>query len=620
MSWTAGRRIPLLLVAATLIPIGALGWLGLRILRQDRDLEGQRHREYLEIAGARLALAIERRLAEVEEQLGRGSGIRLTASGIEPGGGLVLLYQPEVRASAASSPAFSEAEGLEFERQDLAGAAAKYARLAESPDATTRAAALVCLGRVRRKQGDRARALQTYDRLLKSSGVTVQGQPTELIARQARCRVFLEAGDAAQLRQEVAGLAEALYRGGWTIDRPTFDFYRDLVERWSGPPPATGAVARTEAAIALWRAWRVGDLSSRGRRIFRDRAPPILALWAGGPDRQVAWLATPSDLESSLGPLWTAQRLSVAIFDTDGQLLVGSQHAGAVALNPGETRLPFILSVASLDAADSDGDRTRRITLISGLLLLFVLILAAAYGLHRATSRELALARQQSDFVAAVSHEFRTPLTSMRHLTDLLVSRGISDEERRKQYYRLLANETERLHRMVESLLSFGRMEAGAYTWRLESVDARELADAIVDEFRSDPQAQGREIVCEMENGLPPIQADREALSRALWNLLENAAKYSEPGTAIRVFARRTGESIVLGVEDRGCGIPLSEQQKIFQRFARGAQAKRAGIRGVGIGLALVKRILEGHGGSVHLKSEPGVGSTFTLELPCHES
>jgi signal transduction histidine kinase len=105
-----------------------------------------------------------------------------------------------------------------------------------------------------------------------------------------------------------------------------------------------------------------------------------------------------------------------------------------------------------------------------------------------------------------------------------------------------------------------------------------------------------------------------------MWNLIENAVKYSDPGQPIRVFVRRDNNLLLAGVEDRGYGIAVSEQARIFQKFVRGSDAKRAGIRGVGIGLALVQRIVEAHGGSVRLESEPGRGSTFTLVIPCLES
>jgi signal transduction histidine kinase len=248
-----------------------------------------------------------------------------------------------------------------------------------------------------------------------------------------------------------------------------------------------------------------------------------------------------------------------------------------------------------------------------------VLVLAAAYGLFRTTTRELALARQQAEFVSAVSHEFRTPLTSMRHLTDLLANRGVTSDERRRHYNELLAHETERLHRMVESLLSFGRIDAGAHPWRMGTVDLRAVVDGVLGEFRRDPIGRGREVACDLDSDLPPVEGDAEALGRAIWNLLENAAKYSTPGTPIRIVARREGGAVLVGVIDRGAGIPPAERDRIFQRFVRGAEARRTGIRGLGIGLALVKLIVDAHGGSIDLESEPGRGSTFTLKLPARE-
>ncbi len=173
---------------------------------------------------------------------------------------------------------------------------------------------------------------------------------------------------------------------------------------------------------------------------------------------------------------------------------------------------------------------------------------------------------------------------------------------------------------MVESLLSFGRMEAGAYPWQLQTADPRELVAGILEEFREEPQLRDRETVCRIDAGLPPIRVDREALARAMWNLLENAAKYSAAEAPIHVFARHAGTTVEVGVEDRGIGIPKAEQAKIFKKFVRGEAARKGGIRGVGIGLALVQRIMDAHGGSVRVSSEPGRGSTFTLVFPCHVS
>ncbi|MCC6395215.1 MAG: GHKL domain-containing protein [Bryobacterales bacterium] len=593
------RKIPLLLAVATLIPIGALSWLGVRIIQQDRDVERQRRREALEVSAGRLALEIERKLQQIEDQLGKGKGIALAP----------------VSDEEAPDSLFTETEAVEFRRRDLNAAAAAYRGLAESSKPPVRAAALVRLGRVLRQLGDRPGALKVYSNLEQLGSATVGGLPADLVGWQGRCRVLVEARDVEGLRTEAVKLAQALDSGRWPADRATFDLYRVMVQGWGAPPPSRDAIARVEAAIELRSAWNGGRLAPRGRRILHEADAAVLAVWSGGPNNATAWIVTVEDFAASLRSLWVDQQLAVSLYDSDGRRVLGEPRPGAVSLTPGETRLPFIVSVASLARERGGG----RVVLVSGLALAFLAMLAAGFALYRATTREVALARRQSDFVSAVSHEFRTPLTSMRHLTDLLVSRSIASEERKAQYYELLANETGRLHRMVESLLSFGRIEVGAYAWHLERADTARFVQGLVEEFRLAPEARDRVVSCRIEEGLPPIQADREALSRALWNLLENAAKYSAAGSPIRVAARRQGNSVLLAVEDEGAGIPVGERERIFQKFVRGADAKQTGVRGVGIGLALVKRIVEAHGGTVRLESEPGRGSTFTLVLPCPE-
>ena len=238
MSWAPGRKFPVLLAAATLVPIALLGWLGLRLLGQDRDLERQRRQDRLRLAASGLALALERRLGALEEQLAQGDGIRLTAAGLEPAAGTVLLFRAAPTPAADTTESeFREAEAIEFRRGDLAGAAAAYRRLATASRPDVRAGALVRLGRVLRRQSDRSGALAAYSTLQELGPLAVEGQPAEYLAGQGRARVFEEAHDAAALREAVAGLARALYAGARPIDRATFDLYRDMVERWGEPSP-----------------------------------------------------------------------------------------------------------------------------------------------------------------------------------------------------------------------------------------------------------------------------------------------------------------------------------------------------------------------------------------------
>jgi signal transduction histidine kinase len=586
------------------MPIAALSWLGIRILAQDRAMERQREVERLKLAASRAAITLEQQLAAIEASLSRGDGIQFSADGLGPG----ILYQPPASLPEARSfSAFVNGDSLEFQQRNLAEAEKEYLRLTASRDLAVRAEALMRLGRVRRKQNNFDGALRAYADLQTLGSIPVAGQPAELVARQVRYRITQESSDRDDF-------ARALHSGAAKVDKPTFEFCQAMLQEWGGPKPPGDSLVRTNAALALWRRWKAGQLPPRGREWNGAGPHPTLALWSGTPEKPVVRILAASELKALLSPVEAQEGLEISVSD-------GAPGPGEVILTSGETGLPFLLRVSPGDTWEHPASfASGRNALIAGLAVTFVLMLAAAYGLYRTTSREMALVRQQADFVSAVSHEFRTPLTSMRHLTDLLVRQGVPSEERKAQYYELLSQETERLHQMVESLLSFGRMQAGSYAWRLEPTDANELVCASVGDFRRQPQAQAHEVICEAGAELPLIQADHEALSRAVSNLLENAGKYSEPGTPIRVSTRHAGNAIEISVEDRGPGIAPAEQKRVFDKFIRGENARRAGTRGIGIGLALVKSVAEAHGGTVKLSSEPGRGSIFTLVIPCLES
>jgi signal transduction histidine kinase len=247
---------------------------------------------------------------------------------------------------------------------------------------------------------------------------------------------------------------------------------------------------------------------------------------------------------------------------------------------------------------------------------MLMLVLASAYAIHRGISQELQVARLQSDFVAAVSHEFRSPLTTLRTLTELLAHNRIVDESRRQQSYLFLERETHRLHRLVEDLLDFGRMESGRKQYRVQPHDAFQLVRAAVADFTEEAAASGFHIETSLSSEPATVQADEEALRRALRNLLENAVKYSPECRTVWVKGAVSDHQVAISVRDRGMGIDSREQSEVFQKFVRGDAAKKAGIKGTGIGLSMVRQIVDALGGEIRLESAVGAGSTFTILLP----
>jgi signal transduction histidine kinase len=273
----------------------------------------------------------------------------------------------------------------------------------------------------------------------------------------------------------------------------------------------------------------------------------------------------------------------------------------------------------------------RRRLLLAGLSVLAPLLLITSYFIVRAMTRELAVARLQSDFVASVSHEFRSPLTSMRQLSSMLVQGRLPSDEQRQRSYEFLADETGRLDRLIEGLLDFGLIEAGEARYRLESTAAVELVRETVSAFQRTVTARGYQVELSLpasSSGDPAdrlavrhrILADKEALGRAIWNLLDNAVKFSPDERKVWVdvvpLHEKQQARLAIAVKDRGMGIPATEQRTIFDKFVRGSASREAGIKGTGIGLAMVKHIIAAHGGEIRLESAPGEGSRFTILLP----
>ena len=253
-------------------------------------------------------------------------------------------------------------------------------------------------------------------------------------------------------------------------------------------------------------------------------------------------------------------------------------------------------------------------------ILLVAVVMAAlflgGYLAIRSTGKELQLAKLKSDFVSTVSHEFRTPLTSIRYLAELLERGRVKDEEKRLQYFKTISGESERLSRLVENILDFSRIEAGMKEYRIEKADIAALSREVASRFLDQAAYKGVTLKTEISDPLPEMRVDREAISRAVFNLLDNAAKYSGENPEIQFHAWLDGEDVFLQVADSGVGIPVADQKKVFEKFYRAETAMARNIKGSGIGLTLVSHIVKAHGGRIILESEPGKGTRVTLRLP----
>ncbi len=219
-------------------------------------------------------------------------------------------------------------------------------------------------------------------------------------------------------------------------------------------------------------------------------------------------------------------------------------------------------------------------------------------------------------FVSNVSHELRTPLASIRVFGELMRTGRVSSPDKVLEYGERIETEAMRLSHLVRNILDFSRIESGRKAYRFEDADLGPVVRAGVAACAARVRDAGFRITAEVEADLPRLRLDASAIEQALGNILENAVKYSGDAREIAVSAARRGNAVVVSVRDRGIGIPRDEQQRIFERFHRVGGSLVHDVRGVGLGLAIVRHIVEAHQGRVEVESEPGRGSTFSLVLP----
>jgi signal transduction histidine kinase len=245
-----------------------------------------------------------------------------------------------------------------------------------------------------------------------------------------------------------------------------------------------------------------------------------------------------------------------------------------------------------------------------------LMLAAGLYLVYSNVRREVHLARLKSDFVANVSHELKTPLALIRLFAETLELGRVPSEEKAQQYYRVINKESHRLTQLINNILDFSRIEAGRKEYRLVPTDVARVVRDVIEAYRFQIEQQGFELTVAIDDDLPQVPADEEALGQAVLNLVNNAIKYSRETRQIRVDVRREGSRVLISVADRGIGIPRGEHKKIFEKFYRGEDSLVHETKGSGLGLALVRHIMEAHGGQVEVESAPAKGSTFTLVLP----
>ena len=222
----------------------------------------------------------------------------------------------------------------------------------------------------------------------------------------------------------------------------------------------------------------------------------------------------------------------------------------------------------------------------------------------------------KSDFVSSVSHEFKTPLASIKALTERLLDGKVKNPKRMKQYFSIISQDTDRLTRLVGNVLSFSRIEEGKREYYFEETNTTQWLHQTIEVYNNERIPKDVKIKSQIADHLPQLKIDRNALAQAIHNLLDNAIKFSLEKKEVDVVVKKDEKNLIIRVIDHGIGIPQAELNKIFEKFYQGKNAVRHSVKGTGLGLTLVKHAVEAHGGKVAVESKIGNGSTFSLLLP----
>jgi signal transduction histidine kinase len=612
------RRI-FLLLSAIVVPSAVLILLVFRVVRQENELAERRsaeaRREALDQLRRELSARLQAiRLEEVNRLIGE-SGRRLPSESpivfVAPmTQDRVVLPWEDNRASHAPAAEFArlqaEGESHEFQGDDPAAAAAAYDRalkIAHAP--AEKCAARLRLGRAYRKAGMASAADRTDRATLHDCG-TVPDDDGISHALYAADRLLTSQGSDAEAQQFVVHQASSRQ---WRTPNEAY-LLQSLLRKISSPAAVealqklSSEIQDIEQITAL--AQNMEDHFGKLRSAFRS-APGDLS-WMGYGEEP--WLITIVSPTSFAAPVVMAVSSRKVV--PEGVTLHLKPSPDTVPLGDG------FLDVQVEWPAGRFAPRQAMPLTLYGSVLFVVLgaVLLAGYLLLRDVHREAETVAIRSHFVASVSHELKTPLTSIRaHAETLLMGRADAPETT-SEYLKTILSESERLTRLVESVLDLSRIEQGRKTYRMQSTCLGAVVRSAAKTMEYTLSQLGFTLTISSDDTEPTLLADADALEQAILNLLGNAVKYSGSARHIEMHMGSAASEAFVNVVDHGIGIPRDEQARIFEKFHRVQSAETDGIAGTGLGLALALHVVEAHNGRIDVVSAPGSGSTFSLRIP----
>ena len=639
-----------------LLPGIVLGVFALRTLSQEDRLAQQQIQDRLERIATRVGRDLDLQFAQWQDALRSTAGEALADPGswpeiigeaiATPGTGVIVWLEGKTQKAYPSDqllyalgntsipmtpqeplPAsFVQAESLELGQKNYSLAIGSYQSLLDSADATLQPFLLHRLARSYRKAGRLDDAVRVYQKLANENPANIGELPSDLLARSELCSLAVERGDSTVFAMNALELYNDLVMGKWNLDKTRYLYYSNQFRSWIKEDATAADQAKPiekmeEQKLALASA--VEELLAEPKRLLSTNAAVHFAFWQTDPLRAI--VLSGNFLGSRLWPNVLAPAnddgLNAVLYSPEGRAIFGSPSHSTPSLSHMHTiqlaGIPFRMQVWPREPDTLYADLQRRQSLTMAMLIFVVALLVfGSYITARTVRRELEVAKMRADFVSTVSHEFRSPLTGIRQLAEMLFRGRVADEERRRRYHKMILQESERLGRLVENLLDFSRMEEGRKEYRLAPLNTSVWLRDLAENFESEVDGKEISLVADVSDDLPTISADGEALECAVHNLLDNAMKYSPGSQTVWLDAGAGNGDVTISVRDRGVGIAEPDRKHIFDKFYRADGEISLQVKGAGLGLSIVRHIVAAHGGTVDCESRVGEGSRFSIRLP----
>ena len=307
----------------------------------------------------------------------------------------------------------------------------------------------------------------------------------------------------------------------------------------------------------------------------------------------------------------TDKNTNKEILVSNGKKIGKIQQKKALSLFPNFAAAIFLKdrTIASLVS-----ERAKR-----NLLTIFfidIILFAAIWFLLKNLRKEIEFSKIRAEFVANVSHELRTPLSLINMFAETLVLNRVTSEEKKKEYYSIIQHESNRLSRIVGKILTFYKIQEDKKIYNFKPSNLNSIIESIIDNYSQHLGNSGFSFQFEKNKNMPNINIDEEAVAEIIINLIDNAVKYCNDHKEIKIITDQNKEYVLVKVIDSGVGISIEDQKKIFDKFYRIQNDSESDSKGTGLGLTIVKSIMDAHKGRIEVESSKGKGSCFTLKFP----